>query len=252
MSRFTRKPEHHPPPPLLPPVKTTTSMTPPAQAQPLSADAVVQVRHGYRFVRNASAGSGGGTRTAPSSPETRDVQGSEVVLVESPVEESSSSSLEGLRSSSTPPTPPPPPPPLPPPVQVKKSNPVLVHVADYVSSDCVDSVDDSDDQRSLAGASVATPDGGDDDEIRPDDWSDADADNDRLPTGARSGVDRVLPQQVTESKSDGQIYGQRCRGDELNLSTTSLNRQTQCCMSFKPNPKSSSRKRSQSHSCHLV
>ncbi|VVC40589.1 Hypothetical protein CINCED_3A019101 [Cinara cedri] len=266
LSRFTRKPEHHhpplplPPPPLLQtPVKTTAPATPPTQPQPLSADAVVNVWPGYRFPRNVAAvGSSGGARTAPSSPETREYQGHEVALIESPVEESSSSSLEGLRSSSTPSTPPPPPPLPPAPVPIKKSNPVLVHVADYVSSDCVDSVDDSDDQRSLAGrVSLATPDDDDDNEdaIRPVEWSEADDDDgdggNRLPAGTVPG-DRGLPLQVTESKSDGHIYGRRHRCDELDLSTTSLNRQTQCCMSFKTNPKSSSRKRSQSHSCHLV
>lgn len=119
-----------------------------------------------------------------------------------------------------------------------------MHVADYVSSDCVDSVDEcSDDQRSLAREEEEA------EEIVPLEGSDDD-DDQQMPD-ERAAMDRTAFTstgiQVTMSKSDGHIY--RC--EQLDSSTTSLNRQTQCCMSFKTQPKSS-RKKSQSHSCVLV
>ncbi|CAI6365178.1 unnamed protein product [Macrosiphum euphorbiae] len=250
LSRFTRKIEQLPKPD-----STSTSA------------AVVAVQR-HRFVRNAGGGRGG-TQTAPSSPETHK---EEDTLAESspilPLE------LPEPPSVSTPSPPPHPPPPPPPPPPATKSNPVLVHVADYVSSDCVDSVD-SDDQRSLQTHEVdlgrSDDEGSDDhphpfpessdDDLPPDDDDDIDdldlssvdpttplpplSSPSASPTGARA---------VTASKSDGQIYGRRRqRCDELDddVSTSSLNRQTQCCMSFKAHPKSS-RKRSQSHSCKLI
>ncbi|KAL5241209.1 hypothetical protein ACI65C_008619 [Semiaphis heraclei] len=246
LSRFTRKIEQLPKP------DSTSAMT-----------AIVAVQR-HRFVRNAGAGRGG-TQTAPSSPEAHKAEDTLAELSPIlPVELSPSVSAQ-----SPSPRPPPPPPPPPP---VTKSNPVLVHVADYVSSDCVDSVD-SDDQRSLHTSEIdlgaSDVEGSDDhphpfpessdDDLPPDDDDDDNDDLDLssvgpttpLPPSSSPSASLTDVRAVTTSKSDGQIYGRR--RDELDddASTSSLNRQTQCCISFKTHPKSS-RKRSQSHSCKLI
>ncbi|XP_025201544.1 soluble guanylate cyclase 88E-like isoform X2 [Melanaphis sacchari] len=253
LSRFARKTEQLPKPD-----STSTTVS------------VVAVQR-HRFIRNPVSGRNG-TQTAPSSPETHK---EEDILVDSsqllPVVIPEPSVKPALSPTSPqPPLPPPPPPPPPPTI---KSNPVLVHVADYVSSDCVDSID-SDDQRSLRtreidlGGSDAEgsidhphpfPESSDDD-LPPDD----DDDNDDLdlssadpttlpPRSSPSSASLTDARIVTTSKSDGQIYSRRRRCDELDddASTSSLNQKTQCCMRFKAHPKSS-RKRSQSHSCKLI
>jgi len=214
-SRFTKKPEQ--------------------QQQP--APAVAEAAQRYRFTRYT--GSGGGPHTAPSSPETHK-------------EEDTCTAAEPEGPSPAPPSSP-----LAEPRPPNKSNPVLVHVADYVSSDCVDdSVDESDDQRSSAPVAEAhgRPSAGslsddidDIDHIDDKDMDDKDMD-DKDKGDDEDGVATGGAQQVTASKSDGHIYGRR-RCEEFDASTTSLNRQTQCCMSFKPKP---SRRKSQSHSCHVV
>lgn len=189
-----------------------------------------------RFTRHMAGGSGsGGSRTAPSSPETHKEE-EPVAVPKAP----------DVTESPEPPTKPVlpilevPVPAFPAqPVSVK-SNQVLVHVADYVSSDCVDSVD-SDDQQSLARIVVEYM----DDQPFPESSDDELPDEVTTPTPSTSaGV-----QAVTASQSDGEIYTRQCV--DFDVSTSSLNRQTQCCMSFKAHPKSS-RKKSQSHSCHVV
>lgn len=222
LSRFTRKPEQSPVP-----------------------DSV----HRYRFTRNAGGAGSGESQTAPSSPEThkeeepvRPEAVAEAVVVRSGTDDTTvqmQSQLEHQQQPS-----------LPIPV---KTNPVLVHVADYVSSDCMDSVDESDDQVSLARMSVVLP---ADDDVD-DDENDKDDDKDDEQSFPESSEEELpvelmaapVVSAVTASKSDGQIYRRRC--DQLDVSTSSLNQQTQCCMRFKAHPKSSKVK-SQSHSCHLV
>lgn len=172
--------------------------------RPPSADAAQR----HRFARNA-----GGSQTAPSSPETHKE------------EEAAAAAAETSDASAAPAAPPP-----------VKSNPVLVHVADYASSDCVSDSVDSDGRRSPAV--VRDVDG---DKSFSGPFFEDDSPGTR--SAASAGV------RVSASKSDGQIYTRRC--EALDASTTSLNRQTQCCMSFKPHPKTS-RKKSQSHSCRLV
>lgn len=190
--------------------------------------------HRYtRFTRHMAGGSGsGGSRTAPSSPETHKEE--EAIAVEV-------SDTNGSPEPSTKPVSPTFVAPLlalpAPPVHVNRANPVLVHVADYVSSDCVDSVD-SDDQQSLAQVAA--------EEL--DEQPFPESSDDELPEEVMTSIGSAS-NQVTASKSDGQIYRRRC--EEFDVSTSSLNQQTQCCMSFKAHPKSS-RKKSQSHSCHVV
>lgn len=195
-----------------------------------TADAVQR----YRFTRCTM----GNSRTAPSSPETHKEE--ESAVAEIAVAESDETPAPNVQS----------PPSTPPPTVPSKSVPVLVHVADYVSSDCVDSVD-SDDQQSLlaliSSAPVMTLDHHQPFPESSDDELPGGVDN--ATSSGCSGGGGAGGVQVTASKSDGHIYKRQCQ--EFDASTSSLNRQTQCCMSFKPHPKSS-RKKSQSHSCHVV
>lgn len=212
-------------------------MRKPVEQFPVADTQVIQ-RYA-RLTRN------GGSQTAPSSPPethheeedaTEETAAEETATAEiaTVVDDVGSPSQPSVRPCST----------------AVKLNPVLVHVADYVSSDCVD---DSDDQQSVALELEAMP-NDDDNDGRPfPESSDEElpdvqvANRTRSPSMTRSHG----AAQITASKSDGHIHRRR-RSDELDMSTSSLNRQsTQCCMSFKTNPKSS-RKKSQSHSCRLV
>lgn len=288
------------------------------QPQPPPADAVHAMR--YRFTRYATAG---GSCTAPSSPETRKEDDTTPAATATAAEtgsrsspsQSSASSIATTTTCTT--------------VTTStttittstctatctgngtttmvKSNPVLVHVADYVSSDCVDS---SDDQQSFGRASSVQPATADSDDREPfpessDEELPSAPRTEETPSETAAELPVQLPMtelsaeelpvttvtataqasapsssspssavvQVTGSKSDGQIYREkRARlyrycddgydddgNERLDVSTSSLNRQTQCCMSFKVHntaaagSKSSARKhRSQSHSCCLV
>lgn len=207
LSRFTRKPEQSP-----------------------VSDSV----HRYRFTRNTGSGE---SQTAPSSPETHKEEEPTESEVAEPVTASAEAGDATVQAQSQIQQPSHPIP--------VKTNPVLVHVADYVSSDCVDSVDDSDDQVSLARVSAVLPADDDDDDAQ----SFPESSEEELPVEIELEVTPVVSASVTASKSDGQIYRRRC--EQFDVSTSSLNQQTQCCMRFKTHPKSS-RVKSQSHSCHLV
>ncbi|XP_050441518.1 soluble guanylate cyclase 88E-like [Adelges cooleyi] len=133
-----------------------------------------------------------------------------------------------------------------------KPNPVLVHVADYVSSDCCIDSFDSDDQQ-LDMTATETSYNVEDLSLSPSPVQVSfELPDKKSPTVVKSAAETApAAAQMTASKSDGEI-GER-RDIETATSTTSLNRKTQCCMSFnKGHSKSSSKKRSLSHSCRLV
>lgn len=195
-----------------------------------SPDAGCQFRP--RFARNA-----GGTQTAPTSPEAHKEEAEDVAAAGSP---SQTAAVVQERRSRT---------------ADRNNDPVLMHVADYVSSDCADSDDLHRSSSSVAGA-PADDRGRDDDEPFPVSSEDGLPDRTTRDANANGGTAGAASAasaagvHVAASKSDGHICSRRC--EAFDASSSSLDRRTACwSVPFKAHSKSS-RKKSQSHSCRLI
>ncbi|XP_050525480.1 soluble guanylate cyclase 88E-like isoform X2 [Daktulosphaira vitifoliae] len=195
---------------------------------PIINDSNTVVVQRYRYTRNR--GESGESQTAPSSPESRK---EEHIICN---KESLINKLDHPALITAP-----------------RVNPILVHVADYVSSDCCVDSFDSDDQNlvelnhydteeTLTLPTILSPTSQDEQQL---------VLVEEVPSPAIVVVVRenAAGTRMAPSFSDGQICEKRDM--ETATSTTSLDRQTQCCITFKGRPKSS-KKRSLSHSCRLV